>query len=1111
MKRVYGLASLALIFLLAFLARTTRAQVTSATLSGFVRNSSGAPVPGVNIVVKNIETNLAQTVRSAQGGEYSFNSLPPGKYTLSTSMPGFAQHMEKGINLTVGQSAALNIGLHSGTAQETVSVSGGAKLAGATTAAISQVIGEDAVKDLPLNGRDPSSLVYLSAGVTDETISQAVFPAAFPKSNQSFATQSSASAGGGRQGSTWYLLDGVPNMDTTTLQAAPFPNADATQEFRVITNNFDARYGFSPDAVVNIGTRGGTNAFHGGVFEFVRNYDADAKLYFSPGQSDGLRRNQFGGFAGGPVVKDKLFLFGNYQGTRNSYSQLVTENTPTAAMLQGDFSAAADNPIPLHGLPGQPNPFQSIDGKPDQINPDFLSKGALALEKLIPASDPITGQVTFAQPAQKTNYNEFMGRLDYVLSNSQRMFLRVFADKLDQPGGYLPGNLLSGFPGQHGLDLNAALSYTWTISPSLVNSITAAYISYDLDSGETVLDQNGSPVCLSQFIQVNDPPGQCFINLAISSNNGNSGGSGFNVFSGQPYQTNRRDWVLGDIVTKVIGKHAVAAGADILHRHYYEFNGSPDNPSMVFNGSYTGFIQSDFLLGYSTGISQQGTAEAGSTSGWMLGLYIQDQFKLLPNFTLNAGLRWDPDLSPAIAGNRGAAFVPGTQSIRFPNAPSGLLFAGEQGIPSGLINTTYGYLEPRIGIAWAVTPRMSVRAGFGLFTAPMEDAFYNRVWDANPFGQSYSVPYSSSTPDPFDNPWSVDTATGGTSPFPPFVTPGSTLAPSSTFASALPVALPAVFARSVKLGVTESWNLSVDREFFESLALHLGYVGSESYHQAMTVDQNPGQFFAVGNSSNGNRATFPNFQEILQVQDGGTANYNSLQAGIEERLSHGFQAQSHFTWSKTFDLSFSGDPIFGTSVSDPKDPYHDHGLSALNYPFIWVSSLIYSAPRFKSDSALIRSAMDGWELSGLYKAFSGPAFSVNGGNGNNNSFFDEYQDRADLVPGVPMNVRKGGESRWLNEYMNPAAFAVNAPGTPGNAPKFNIQQPPIQDVDLALLKNFNYKERYNMEFRFEAFNALNHPSFAQPDAEAGDATFGQITAAGPVSPRVLQAALKFTF
>jgi hypothetical protein len=247
------------------------------------------------------------------------------------------------------------------------------------------------------------------------------------------------------------------------------------------------------------------------------------------------------------------------------------------------------------------------------------------------------------------------------------------------------------------------------------------------------------------------------------------------------------------------------------------------------------------------------------------------------------------------------------------------------------------------------------------------------------------------------------------------------------------------------------------------------------------------------------------------VQDGGNANYNSLQAGIEKRLSHGLQAQSNFTWSKTFDLSFSGDPVFGFGVSDPSDPAHDRGLSALNFPFIWVSNFIYRVPELKVENALLRNVVGGWEISGLYSAQSGPSFTVNGGNGNNNSFFDQNQDRADIVPGVPLNIRKGGKSNWLNKYMNPKAFVPNAPGTPGDAPKYNIQQPPLQDVDLALLKNFTVRERDNMEFRFEAFNALNHPSFAQPNAEVGGPNFGKIDEAGPVNPRVLQAALKVTF
>jgi hypothetical protein len=1109
MKRSDQRASLWLILLLVLPAPLAMAQITSATLSGSVCDASGVTLAGVSVTARSIETNLTETVQSALDGGYSLKALPAGQYTLTASKAGFANLIENGVRLTVGQSAALDLRLQAGVARDTVTANAGTKLADRTTAQISQVIGEDAIKDLPLNGRDPSSLVYLAAGVTDETISQSTFP----QTNQSFSTQTGASAGGGRQGSTWYLLDGVPNMDTTTLLSAPFPNVDATQEFRVVTNNFDSRYGFAPEAIVSIQTRTGTNQIHGGVFEFIRNYDLDAKQYFS-GQSDDLRRNQFGEYAGGPIRKDKLFLFEDYQETRTStVSTQTTEYTPTTAMLQGDFSAVVDSTghsIALHGANGQPNPFQTINGKPNQVNAALFSPGAVTLDKLIPTGQvPATGQLLFVQPALQTNYTEGTGRLDYDPSDRHRGFVRLFVDELNQPGGNIPGNLLSGVQGEHGIDLNAAANETWTVSASLLNSITVAYISYDLHSGTDVLNPSGSPVCLSQFIQVSDPPGQCYINLSVSTANGLSGGAaGFTVFAGQPYQTNRRDWVLGDVLTKSAGKHTLVAGVDIFHRHYYEFNGSSVNPTLDFNGSYTGFILSDFLLGYSTGISQ-GSGEVGATSGWMLGLYLQDEYKLLPTVTLSAGLRWDPNLSPSIAGDRGAAFVPGAQSTRFPNAPPGLIFAGEQGVPGGLIPTSYGYLQPRIGVAWAVTPRLSMRAGFGLFSTPLEDAFYNHVWDADPFSLSYAVPYSSGTPDPFDNPWSLDQATGGHSPFPPFISADSVPAANSSFA--LPVSLPAVFSPNLKLGITQSWNLSVERQFFDTVALHAAYVGSESYHQSAPVDLNPGHFFGAGNPNNGNRTTYTSFGSVIQVQDGATANYNGLQAGVEKRFSHGLQAQSNFTWSKTFDVIGSGDPTFEPSVSDPYDIHHDHGLSSFNYPFVWTSDFIYRAPALAGRGAWIRSSLGGWEVSGLYKALSGPSFTVNGGNGNNNSFFDEGQDRADAVSGVPVDLRKGGRAHWLNDYLNPAAFAMNAPGTPGDVQKFSFQGPPLQDVDLAVLKRFTYRERYRLEIRLEAFNALNHPSFCQPDSDAGDPNFGQISGQGAVNPRVMQAALKIAF
>ena len=320
--KIYKLILL-IVFVAACFGRYASAQNTNARLTGTITDSSGAAVPHVRVTAQNTGTNLMQTVESNDTGSYSFPALPPGQYSLSVDAPGFAKYVQKGVTLTVGQPATLDIGLKIGGAQDTVTVTGGVELINTTTAEIGQVMNEESIKDLPLNGRDPSSLVNLAPGVTNELISQA---STLPGSN-SFPTEPGASAGGQRQGSTWYLLDGVSNMDTFALLAAPFPNADATQEFRVISNNFDARYGFAPSAIVSIQTKSGTNDFHGGLFEFIRNNDLNASNWFT-GAVDPLKRNQFGGYVGGPILKDKLFFFVDAERLKQDQTQPVTNGAP---------------------------------------------------------------------------------------------------------------------------------------------------------------------------------------------------------------------------------------------------------------------------------------------------------------------------------------------------------------------------------------------------------------------------------------------------------------------------------------------------------------------------------------------------------------------------------------------------------------------------------------------------------------------------------------------------------------------------------------------------------------------------------------------------------------
>jgi hypothetical protein len=324
------------------------AQDTSAQLTGTVTDPSGGAIPAAHLIVKNEATGLRRQTESDAAGSYVVRELPPGLYSVSVSANGFTAFVQQGIQLTVAQNATLPIRLKIGGGAETVTVSGGAELINTTTAELSQVISQEEVTELPIYGRDPSNLVNLAAGTTNELFSQA----STLTSSNSFSTESGASVGGQRQGSAWYLLDGVANMDTFDLLAAPFPNTDATQEFRVITNNFDAQYGFAPMAIISIQTRSGTNQFHGGAFEFIRNDDGNAANWFT-GKVNLLKQNQFGGYVGGPILRDKLFFFANYQGTRISTNSASNPTyTPTQAMLNGDFSAVSPSDLngPLAGV-----------------------------------------------------------------------------------------------------------------------------------------------------------------------------------------------------------------------------------------------------------------------------------------------------------------------------------------------------------------------------------------------------------------------------------------------------------------------------------------------------------------------------------------------------------------------------------------------------------------------------------------------------------------------------------------------------------------------------------------------------------------------------------------
>ncbi len=1080
------------------------AQTTNASLNGTVTDPSGAAIPGAQVTALNTGTGQPTSVTASDSGTYTLPNLPPGTYTVTVTKDGFATSVQNNFVLNVSEAATLKATLTVGATSETISVDAAPALIDQSTAQVSTLVDENAIKQLPLNGRDPSSLVLLAPGTTNVLNRGGKLQAV-----NSIPTETGASANGGRQGSTYYLLDGVQNMDTYLLLDAPFPNADATQEFRVITNNYDARYGFAPGAVVTIQTKSGTNNLHGSLFEFLRNNDLNAGNYFTHAV-DPLKRNQFGAAIGGPIKKDKLFFFVNYQGTRaTSTAATVNTYTPTAAMLAGDFSAVK---LTL------PAPFtQPVNGVGlrNQINPALFAPGSVAISKLIPLGQvAATGNVNFGGSPTRNSYNEATGRLDYELTANQRITVRSFIDHFDQPSASFPGNILIDTLGDRARIYNELVSHTWTLSSTAINVLTGAWLENDTFSAAQVTNFQGQAVCLSQFINVSDPAGGCYPQNGFSVTNGPS------QLGSAPNRENRRTWTINDDFSKSLGQHTITVGGNLLHQYASEVSAYPQNARVSFSGQYTGFGIADFLLGYGSAFLQ-GAGEVQDPSGKVIGLYAQDAWRARPNLTLTYGIRWEPDLPPTVTNGRGAAYIPGQQSTRYPGAPTGLVFPGDAGVNSALFPNDYTDFEPRIGVAFQPKslPNTAIRGAFGIFFTPLEYSLYNHTADLFPFDPTYSFTGTKTQFIPFQNPYMYANSgvPGGVNPFPPFASVTTNPPSNVTFPSSA-ISLGSVFSRNFKLGATQSWNASVEQQFGRSLALHLAYVASESYHQNVPIDLNPGVYntnYPKSGSPSGTRGN-TNFSFIDQNSSLGTASYQSLQVGLEKRLSYNLQFQSNFTWSRTEDTYSNASVSFAaTPLPNPFNIRYNRGISDLNTPLISVTNFVYTTPGFKAQNAFLRTALGGYEVTGIVTLESGVAFGIAGGSGNNNSQSQQDADRADFARGftskTQVAIRQGGKTAQLAQYFNTAAFVQNAAGTFGNTPRNLFQGPGINTTDLGLMKNFAYRERYNVQFRWEMFNAFNHPNFALPNVTPGNGSFGQITAVGSVPPRVQQAALKIIF
>ena len=1114
--RTVSVRLLLAIFLLStcFHSFPARAQaVANAGVSGQVVDESGAAVVGATVKMIETERGTTHETTTDSGGRFTLPNLPVGPYRLEASAAGFKTYTQTGIVLQVGDHPDFALQLQVGAVSENIEVTAGAAMVQSEQTSVSQVINQRSIVELPLNGRQPTQLVLISGAAV-------VTPPGDMATSKNYFSSTTISVGGGQANGTNYLLDGGDNTDTMTNVNLPFPFPDALQEFSVDTNALPARNGGQPGGVVNIVTKSGTNSFHGDLFEFLRNGDLNARNYFGA-THDFLKRNQFGGTLGGRILRDKLFFFGGYQGTRiRNVSPSSTAFVPTAAELNGDFSVA-ESPLcqANHQTRAIKNPFTNstltnttnIFASGVQFDP-----ASLALVKYLPKTADPCGRLTYSTPSIQDE-DQGVGRIDYVQSMKHTLFGRYFVTRYTQPAFFDPTNVLvTTSPGlQQGVDA-FTLGDTYTFTPTTLNSFHATFTRRTNYRGPNPNFFNARNLGVNITVAVpND------FRLTVSN-------PGFSVGCGtcSPGHFNVNTFAFADDIDLIRGRHHFAFGADFIRTQNNILVGYLQNGSFAFNGNVSGDSMLDFLTGTMSSFSQS-LPQQPTTRMSIPALYAQDTFKWNSHLTLNLGVRWEPNLWPYDYHHRGASFslsnfYNNVHSQVYPSAPAGALYYGDPGIPASFTKNRYTTFSPRLGLAYDPRGdgREIIRVGAGI----MYD--YGMLYTAQrtasdpPFVNEIDL--NASKPLGFSNPWTTGYSYAGGNPFPP----------KGAFFPQYPLWI--VLPTNLRPVTLYQWNFTYQRQLGNDWLANLSYMGNKTTHLWTGQELNPAivspsvcaQF--AGGCTTGNVSqrkvlvqTFPSqgqyYGNLDILDDGANATYNALLVSVQKRLSAGTTLLANYTWSHCIsDQDFGGD-ITGPGYMNPYNRRQDRGDCNFDIRHILNASIVATSP--VKGNGLAARLLGNWQLAPLIRALSGVPLNIV--SGTDASRTGVGLDRPNLVSGVDPYTHNWGLG--VPVYLNPAAFSLNTPGTYGNLGRDALRGPGHLQFDLSLSRVFGIYESMKLEARAEAFNVINHTNFIAPNTSTGipgistggislsisSATFGQITTAG--DPRILQFALKLIF
>jgi hypothetical protein len=1144
--RVFALRRACFLACIAFLLPGTGfAQLSTASLSGTVRDPSGAVVPEGKVVLKNLATAVEHTTTTNDAGAYLFLNITPGGYVVSASAAGFKEQQVPEFTLAVGQTATIDFALVVGSGSTVVTVQGGLLQLDTTSANLGLVIATKQVNDLPLNGRDFTQLLTLTPGVSPVNNSQSgAGQGNYAEPAPTNETPTIPSVNGAANRSNYFFTDGLSNFGAFHSVYAVPPIVDEIQEFKVVSHADGAEYGSVIGGVVNVVTKSGTNELHGSVFEYARNGIFDAQQLFTA-STPSFKQNQFGGVIGGPVVfpklyngKNKTFFFAAYQGFRYSLTQAKDIKVPTAAELAGDESSWPTqiyNPFSTQPDPAHPGQFIRQPYSGNQITPD---PNMVAWAKfMFPAAGPVldsSGDNATDSTPTTQHINQFTARIDQKIGQNDSAWFRYSYDtSVESSSNGVPGipNLVT-IPNR-----NYGGSYVHVFSPSLVLQVGFgrtevghnAVAEFTKSSAALIKQIGFSPSFVANF---NAAPGRSFLpGSGISPLIAGFATAGEGVALHPQVPTANQ---YSGVLTKTFGNHEIHIGAGLITNKFYSpitvdgltFGAQPTADTNPLDTVNTGDPLASFLLNVPTSADRRNVVTE-TRFGGVMSEFVQDSWRATPKLTINAGLRYDVTFYPPMGTSKqvGVNGGPETGDINFNNgtyiiqklpplcndrgfAPC---IPGTGGLPAHVVvspndkilHTDWANFGPHVGFAYRAKDSLVVRGGFGIvydnWAGVLQTAQnISGLWpDTGQQEASNLNTPTSSSPTPTVTAQNPFAAAANNNFFPaptPFGQVGFEYDPN------------------LKDPYSEQWNVGVQKSINSLTVLTVNYVGS-SMHR-LDVGGTYGGAVTPGLGDPQSRALYPYIAPTFYDRSVGSGNYHALQLSLQRSYANGLSYAASYTFSKAMDVG--GDGFYGVEGGVPQDAYnparYDRSVSGLDLTHILSVNTLYEIPvgkgkRFSTGRGVLDYILGGWQINNWFQAHSGIAFTpiISSDQANTGQAGWTGYEHLNKV-GNP-----GLSKKSAAEWFNTAAYATPTFGTFGDAGRNSLRGPSFWNLDTSLFRLFPVGEGRRVEFRLEAYNVFNHVNLGQPHNDINSGTaFGTINSTANAA-RQLQLAAKFVF